>query len=387
MKLSAIAIVSIFILSCSKNPAITDTPPNPPGPTNTDSAKSIYIIAKSNAGVTSLSAYGAARDKKWEQPIVQPISFWNMPDYGDSKIFLSSINTMYSFNAANGTVNWTYNNSTANVLNPRFKNDTIVTAASVIAPSASNALLLLSKSTGSVIWSKVITNQPVIRPLLDGGKIFVLTTNSNGTQMTLSAYDIVSKNLDWQTILSNAFLMGVPSDMLVRNDTLIVGAATNRINLVNKNTGTVYWSKGLNTNNAFLYNNEIVYNDISAGRVTRLSLQTGNVVLQSAPINFTQQNGLSYIYENAFYNKVRDTIYCTNLADGILKWKKINKETYYKLIVVGNKLYGSKTNAVLNDESQLVILDAVDFSAKDSIIVPKRDLLQFSVLSTTGQFY
>ncbi|HMK05309.1 MAG TPA: PQQ-binding-like beta-propeller repeat protein [Ferruginibacter sp.] len=363
----------------------TNTPPLAPG----DSANLFFITAASNTTGRSFITYNVAKNKIWEITNYQSVGFWNTPAYENGKLYIASFNSMLSLNAANGGGNWTYTNASF-LINPKLKNDTLVTAGSSIAPSSTNAILLINKNTGNVIWDKVVTDQPVGTPVLNDGKIFNLTTNGTGTNMKLSAYDVVTKNLIWQQLLVNGFFTAAPPDMIVRNDSLIVFSSNSLVHLLNKNTGAIHWSKTLGTFNVHLYKNDLVFNDAGSGRVTVMSLQTGNIILQSNPINYTMNNGSAYIYNDAFYNVISDSVFCTSLLDGSLKWRKrygASAGGFYKFIAMGHTVYGARQFDNANDESKLIILNAMDFTAKDSIIIPKRDFTNFSILSSAGKFY
>jgi PQQ-like domain len=403
MKQSTILILLLFILSCTKNTTIIDTP----AVINTqDSAKLIFIESSvpNNAGGSTLdhsvAAYTSTKNKKWELLTIDRFSAASIKGYFDNSLLIENDNDeLFSINASTGSNNWSYTDFSKSLsyglLVSRIStNDTIAIAAStgtLYNPSARNTLLLLNKQNGNVIWSKPIAEQSLIAPTLNNSKLYALTTNSTGMQTTLSAYDIVSKNLVWQKILSTSFLMSLPSDMIIKGDTLIVGSSTNTINLINKNTGSIFWSKRFNANNTYLYQNNIVYNDKNTGSVTISSLQTGNVIVQASPISFTKQDGVSYIYKDAFYNKVNDTIFCTSLLDASLKWKKAYSDgTFKKFIVIGETLYGSKIYDIYNNiniESKLMILNPSNFSVKDSIIVPRGSLNNFNIVSSSNNMF
>jgi outer membrane protein assembly factor BamB len=171
--------------------------------------------------------------------------------------------------------------------------------------------------------------------------------------------------------------MTVPSGIIVRNDTLILGTNTTTITMVNKNTGTVFWSKSLNTDRIHLLKDKVVYYDVVYGIVTSLSLLTGAAIFQANPITRTGANGLSYIYEDAFYNKIYDTLYCVSLTTGLLKWKK--KESHYinKFTVVGKTVYAGNQYGNFAPTTSILIANASDFSLKDSILVPNPNYIAF----------
>jgi len=360
--------------------------PLPPG----DTANQIFVTASSSSTGRSFLGYDKFKTKMWEITNFPSVSFWNTPVYENGKLYVASNASMLSLNAINGAVNWTYTNPNS-LLNPKLKNDTIITAGSQIAPSANNAILLINKNTGNVIWSKVVTDQPVNTPTLIDGKVLCLTVNSTGTSMSLSAYDLVTKNLIWQKVVSGSFFTAVPPDMIVRNDSLIVFTAS--VLCLNKNTGASYWSAPLGTTDVHMYKNNLAFHDKNSGTVKILSLQTGNIILQSNPVTFTTVfTGVTYIYNDALYNNVADSVYCTSLIDGSLKWRKMYQTyaapgSFKKFINVGNTVYGSRQFYNSNDESKLMILNAMDFTARDSMIIPKRNLDNFSILSSGGQFF
>jgi hypothetical protein len=363
----------------------TITPPAPG-----DSASLIFINAVSSTTGRSFITYDAFKNKIWEIPNFQSIDIWNTPTYFNGKLYVASSTSMMSLNAPNGAVNWTYANGNS-LINPELRNDTLITASSVIAPSANNAILLIDKNSGNVIWSKVVTEQPVVTPILSDGKIYNLTTNAFGGNTMVSAYDVVSKNLIWQKLLTNSYLRPL---MIVRNDSLIVmGAAT--VHVFNKNTGATHWIKTISAQDVYLYKNNLAFRAVSSGRVSILSLQTGNIILESNPIGVPGMNlGTSYTYNDAFYCSIADSIFCISLIDGSEKWRKKyvvvpQGTTFRKFIAVGNTVYGSREYdfGSTSDESKLMILNALDFTIKDSIIVPKRDVKNFSILSSAGKFY
>ena len=362
----------------------------PPLPTG-DTANQIYVTATSSSTGRSFLTYDAFRNKMWEINNFPSVSFWNTPIYEAGKLYVASNASMLSLNSMNGAVNWTYTNPTStSLLNPKLKNDTLITGGSQIAPSANNAIILINKNTGNIIWNKVVTDQPVNTPTLIDDKVFCLTVNSTGTSMSLSAYDLATKNLVWQKVVSGSFFTSVPPDMIVRNDSLIV--FTTSVLSLNKNTGALYWSAPLGTTDVHVYKNNLAFHDKSSGTVKILSLQTGNIILQSSPVTFTTVfTGVTYVYNDALYNNVADSVFCTSLIDGSLKWRKMYQApslgSFKKFINVGNTLYGSRQYYNSNDESKLMIINALDFTARDSMIIPKRDLNNFSILSSAGKFY
>jgi len=230
---------------------------------------------------------------------------------------------------------------------------------------------------------------------MSDGKIFVLTVNGTGTAISLSAYDVITKTLVWQNLLVSAFFTAAPPDMIVRHDSLIVFTSSNQVHSINKNTGALHWSKTLGgTISPNLYNNDLAYFDNSTKQVKLMSLQTGNTILQSNPIAYvgTPADILSYVYNDAFYHIAFDSVYCTSLIDGSLKWRK-KYETpftgafFKKLTVVGNTVYGGRKYDNTNDEFKFMMLNAIDFTARDSIIVPKQEFNNFSILSASGKIY
>lgn len=358
----------------------------PPG----DSASLIFINAASSVTGRSFITYDASKNKIWEISNFDAFDIWSTPAYDNGKLYVASYFSMLSLNASTGTINWTYTNGNP-LINPELKNDTLITASSITAPSSNNAILLINKNSGNVIWSKVVTEQPVVTPILSDGKIYNLTTNAFGGNTMVSAYDVVSKNLIWQKLLTNSFQRPL---MIVRNDSLIVFAA-GTAHLFNKNTGATYWIKTTSSKDVYLYKNNLAFRAVSSGRVSILSLQTGNIILESNPIGIPGMDlGTSYIYNDAFYCSIADSIFCISLIDGSQKWQKKyvvvpQGTTFRKFIAVDNTVYGSREYdfGSTSDESKLMILNAIDFTIKDSIIVPKRDVKNFSILSTAGKFY
>jgi outer membrane protein assembly factor BamB len=306
-------------------------------------------------------------------------------------LYIPSSFSLFSRNAADGSVNWNYT-SAGNIVNPQLKDDTLITASALIAPSASNAIVLINKNTGNVIWSKSVNDEPAVTPVLSEGKIYNLTVNGTGSVVTISAYDVATQNLLWQKILANAFFAPAPLDMMVRHDSLIVFSSPATLHVINKNNGNLYWSKSNAAYTLLKYKNDLAFNDNNTGQVKVISLQTGNIILQSAPITYTSTfRGYSYIYNDAFYHVVFDSVFCTSLIDGLLKWRKKYETSlqgfFLKLIPVGNTVYGYRTYDNANDQSKLMILNALDFTARDSIIIPKREFSNFSVLSASGIIY
>jgi outer membrane protein assembly factor BamB len=390
----------LFLVSCNKNSDIIDSTPT----TNlSDSAKLILVesLTPNPFGGAivdeSIAAYAANKNKIWELLSTDRLSAPRLSCYFENSILLqNNKNELSSINAQSGNTLWQFNNFlnslTYGLLMDKNlstdNKDSIAIGASTLTlnnPTAKNTLLLLNKQNGAIIWSKPVSVQIINAPVLSNGKIFALTTNSNGTQSTLTAYDVATKNIIWQKIISNAFLTTAPANMILKGDTLVVGSSTNTLNLIDKNTGNIYWSKSFNTNITHLYKNKIVFNDTRTGSVNVLNSQTGDIILQSNPITATAFNGLSYVYEDAFYNLVSDTIYCTNLLNGLLKWKKFTGPgMYLKFITLGNKLYASKTYNIYTQtqESKLMILNAADFTAKDSINISRGNLYNFNIVSS-----
>jgi outer membrane protein assembly factor BamB len=363
-------------------------PPLPPG-----DVASLFFITGLTTTSRSFITYNAAKTKLWEIPNFLSIVFWSTPAYNSGNIYLPSQQYLLSLNANTGSLNWQYTDL-ASVVNPQLSNDTIVTASSLIAPAASNAILFLNKNTGSVIWSKTVTDQPVISPVMSDGKVFVLTVNSTGTALKLSAYDVITKNLVWQNPLVTAFFTAAPPEMIVRHDSLIVFTSSNQVHSINKNTGALHWSKTLGGSiTPNLYKNDLAYYDNSTKQVKLISLQTGNIILQSNPVAYTSPlDVLSYVYNDAFYHLISDSVYCTSLTDGSLRWRKkyetsLTGAFFKKLTVVGNTVYGGRKYDNANDEFKLMMLNAIDFTAKDSILVPKREMNNFSILSVAGIVY
>lgn len=383
MRFFCATLVFAALLSCNKPDSLIDPPPSQPS----DSAKFIFVTATTNSNASSMVTYNGSGELEWEYAGLRPLTLWSQPTYGDKRLFVASFNQLLSMDAETGTARWQHNNQ-APMVNPSFVRDTIVSAASTIAPSALNTILLFNKANSAIIWSKQVTEQPLVTPILDEGTIYNLTTNGTGTAITLTAYDVATKSWIWQKQLATGFLMSKPPDMMLRRDTLLVGSLSGNVTALNKYTGNVYWTKSFNSDQAFVHQNAIVFKDNNTGRVTKISLQTGAVTLQSAPIPYTSSSGgAAYIYRDAFYYHLGDSLFCTGLTDGVLKWRKAAKGYFTKFICVGETVYGSKIDYAWNEESRIMMMKASDFSVKDSIRIPKQNIKTFSVLSTANQFY
>lgn len=55
--------------------------------------------------------------------------------------------------------------------------------------------------------------------------------------------------------------------------------------------------------------------------------------------------------------------------------------------MIGKTVYASKIDYALNNESRIMVLNAKDFSVRDSIKVPVQYINNFSVLSSANKFY
>ena len=70
-----------------------------------------------------------------------------------------------------------------------------------------------------------------------------------------------------------------------------------------------------------------------------------------------------------------------------LKWRKFMPGGYGQLICVGSTVYGSQSPANINSNtSNLMIMNAGDLSARDSILLPYINY-NFSIVSTEDKFY
>lgn len=383
MKYICIFFFFALLASCNKSDAIIET--QPPAPA--DSAQVIYVnAAASGANTSSLYSFDENGRIVWELGNIRPVSFWSTPAYSNKRLFMAIGHQMVCLNAETAATVWTYN-GVSNVVHPKLKGDTLLTAVSLIAPSPINTLLLLNKNTGSVLWSKSVSDQPLVPPVISDGKIYSLTTNGTGTISTVTAYDLQTKNLVWQKNVAAGFLMSLPPDMILRGDTLITGSFTNQITLLNKSTGALYWSKAFYADQSFIYNNEIVYNDNDNGRVTKISLQTGTVTMQSAPVYYARGGGMAYIYDDHFYYRRSDSLFCTSLLDGSIQRSKASGDYLTKLTLIGKTVYASKLDYALNNESRIMVLNAKDLSVRDSVKVPLQYINNFSILSTANKFY
>ena len=377
-------IVAAFLLilaGCGK-PEVINQPESAPA----DSASLIVVNASSPATGASIIAYNQNRQKKWEFNFTQTVDAWSKPALQGNQLSVAGMNQLHALDLSTGNVMWSFN-QTPRVVNPKYYGDTIVTAASILGPSSMNKIFLLNKQSGAVIWNHTVTEQPIVAPVISSGKIYCLTTNSNGTAISLYAINLNNKTLAWSKSLATGFLMAVPPEMIIRNDTLIAGSLSGLVTVMNKNDGQVYWSKNINADKAFIVGNEIIYSNPSTYSVEKLSLQTGNVHFQSAPIPWTLNGGHAYIYDNAFYHQVHDSLFCTSLTTGQVKWRRGSPGYFRKFTRVGETVYASLMDYSLNDQSKIMIMRASDFTKKDSIVVAKQNLDNLSVLSTSGGFY
>lgn len=312
-----------LLAGCNKPDSIVET--QPPAPA--DSAQTVYVNASANgANSSSLYSFNEKGRPVWEIANLRPVSVWSTPAYGDKRLFMAVGNQMICYNADNAAPVWGTHVG-ANFVHPKLKGDTLMTAESTIAPSSLNRLLLLDRKTGRILWTKSVSDQPLVPPVISEGKIYSLTTNGTGTVSTVTAYDLQTKNTVWPKNVAAGFLMSLPPDMVLRGDTLIVGSFTNRVTLLDKNTGATFWSKSFYADQSFIHNNEIVYQDNGSGRVTKISLQTGAVIMQSAPVYYALGGGLAYIYDNHFYYRKHDSLFCTSLVDGTVKRSKRRRTT------------------------------------------------------------
>ncbi|MEO6818410.1 MAG: hypothetical protein ABI266_09355, partial [Ginsengibacter sp.] len=82
-----------------------------------------------------------------------------------------------------------------------------------------------------------------------------------------------------------------------------------------------------------------------------------------------------------------DTLYCSSLLDGSLKWSK-QITNAVKFINVGDKVYyltGSYGYASAN--SKLMKMRAGDFTALDSMSFTQGNLQDFSILSSADEYF
>lgn len=383
MKFCFLLVLPLFVLSgCAKDNSIveveTPSPETPP-----DSAQFIYVTAESRLPPNKFFAYNANGQERWKLPGVNR-GFSN-DAFSDDVLYMDEVGKISAVNAQTGSVKWSVP-AYLTLTQLKIYGDTLLTASSNM--SSTNEVLLYNKNTGDLLTYLVITNQPVVSPVMSGGKVYCLTTNANGTQLNLAAYDVGARKEVWKKPISAGFLMSGLPEIIVRGDTLITGAFGNAITLVNKNTGDFYWTKGLNTSQSFLLNNEIVYNDQNTGCVTKISLATGATTFQGQMVaGGRANNGLSYVYNNHFYTQVHDSLYRTNLTDGTLRRTKIHPAYYTKFIVVGKTVYAANNEYTGKEESRIMMLQADNLERKDSIIVPAEYVVRFNVLSTSKRFY
>ena len=381
MKIITVVFLMLLV-SCGKADIRDEAPPSTPS----DSASLVLVNASSTATGNALIAYNHNGQKKWDFHYTETLDIWSKPALMGSQISLAAMNQLHLLDINSGNVMWSFN-QTPRVINPKFYGDTIVTAASILGPSNMNKIFLLNKHTGLVIWSHTVTEQPLVTPVISAGLIYCLTTNTNGTAVNLYAFNLHNKTLAWSKNLAIGFLMAVPPEMIIRNDTLIAGSLASTVTVMNKNSGDVYWSKPIGASNGFIIGNEIIYHNSNTHAVEKRNLSDGNVSFQSHPIAWTLNGGPAYIFENDFYHQVHDSLFCTSLSTGQVKWKKASPGYFRNFIRVGETVYATLMDYNLNDQSKVMIMRASDFTKKDSIVVPKQNLNNISVFSTSGDFY
>ena len=386
-------VLLIVLAGCTKpsttpsTPIVPIPPVIPPVVTHTDSAKLILVSTKlyNGSGYTSyLSAYDLSRNLKWERSDLSFLTtFFVKPGYSGDALTAGTFNNITSLNPVTGTSNWSYSIPGTYFSNAHFSTDTVL-----MANESNNSINLLSKTNGTLIWTKTVTDQPFLTPVTSGNTIFCPTVNSTATASYLKAYDLTTKNLLWQTPISNLYLT---TNILIKQDSIYFGIGSAQLFCISITTGSIYWSKTDANGKFYYYNGGIFLVDGSFGYIAAINIRTGATLWQTN-VPLLNNIDLIYFYNGNVYCQPIPQITCVSTTTGAIQWSKnIGYNNFQKLTVVGNSLFAYNGKLQLGPynipQSRIMIMNASDFTAKDSIILQERDYLDMSATSVDGLIY
>ena len=215
---------------------------------------------------------------KWQYPSEpeKDMSFYAAPVLTeDGQLIVGGYNgVLYSFNPANGNLNWTYEGAES-----RYVGSPLVTPEGIFAPSADNHVYALNFE-GQELWKPFPTDEPIwAQPSTteDCGCIYVASMDHH-----IYALDAQTGNLMWKTEDLGGPIVNAPA---LDDHTLYVSTFANEVLAIDVETQGVLWRSETQDwawANPLVDGEQLYVSDISGGFYA-LDIKTGEQLWQLQP--------------------------------------------------------------------------------------------------------
>lgn len=239
---------------------------------------------------------------------------YSRPAYNQSFVYTGSIDGyVYAFSSISGSVYWKFQTGEAIESSPAISNGTVYIG------SNDDYFYAIDEKKGTLKWKLKTGGNVSSSPLVYQNKVYVASSDAN-----VYAIDTSSGQVSWSFKASQ--YIGASSPVIV-NGVLYIGCAAGNLYAINSQTGSLIWKYE-------------VENKISLALSTPAI--SGNLVYISGSYKF----GVTPVISGA--------VYAINIADGTLKWQKLDATGFSASPVISNnKLF------IAGDDLQLHCLDAI----------------------------
>ncbi|MEP7164589.1 MAG: PQQ-binding-like beta-propeller repeat protein [Ferruginibacter sp.] len=304
----------------------------------------IYVTLESDMQLGCYNSYtnSVSNPRLWNKPFDHQNG---MPTIANGTIYLSNTNTaspsLFAMNANNGNVIWSNSIRLINETSPTYFNGKLYA-------NTYQGVLAINAADGQVDWTyQNGLNDMGSNPVIDNNKVFVGNRSSSGY---ISALNLANGSLLW-TFPFDGQMCTRP---LVSNNLVIFGCSMDKIYALDQSTGNVAWSRELATTNHYgtnwvspiLVNRNLVIVHTANHGFFALNVLTGATVWtydNTDPGVSTPAYGNGFIYFTTTVvigSDYRAKIVALNASTGQLQWENTTtSQSLFYLVYAKNKLF------------------------------------------------
>ena len=398
-----LVLTGFLLSSCSKN----DNPAPPTDdsidlPEATDSATGIVVVTYSSNG-NELVFLNSDGSLKWKN---NQFNGENLaaPGYANGTLYVStsyfgwngpvggnnyySYGKLYAIDAGNGSVKWSFIDSSFSSAMPLANNNEIYLPQN-------GYMAGFDANTGFPNWGMTVSNGLPFTPLIDGDTLYTATAPMYTAYYSITALNVKTGKAIWTTPIG----YNPPGGLKIVNNMLVLTTGAGALMALNKTTGMAKWNVNdqqygaVHTANA---NTLFTFNHTSPLNLYAFSLATGGLQwktnLKKSPFQF----GGLYLYRNNLYVYAYDYnnttwLQAVNPKTGDSLSRATIIDRYENPMLVGNRVYAKKwwdnaTNSQLA-VPQVVILDAANFALKHATDINAEQIKSIRVIGKSGTIY
>ncbi len=403
-------LIIVLLASCKKSDTTT---PNGPGTVSTDPAKYILLSKKEVNPATSkemltLTCYNPDMSVRWKKtelgtsysgggvaPVLNftpGVAYENNVAYfsADSVFSVGSTyylyNLFFAFDINTGNVIWKRRSTNDYLQSPIVRNDTIF--CNYQDNSMANYVAAFDAHNGTELWRKSIAEKWGAEYLvLDGKMLYYASTQSNYVAL-VTAFDLSSKTIKWQTSIGANGSSGY-SKLALDGDLVYIRNGAGSLLAINKNTGTTVWSKAgfsvpqCANNKVYSLKSDYMIYGLDASGTEQMHC-TPNLGFGTRPF---VSGGTMYITGVTPATPTSTNFVASyNAQTGAENWRK-NLSVYYEgPVAAGNKIYAfHREQPGSSFVYTIMSFDTNSGAVKDSIVTTGTGIGNIEIINTSGK--